>query len=38
MDIYVTLGFQTIAPRLRLRIGLRLGFALGGNFPLGQLS
>ena len=34
MDIYVTLGVETIASRL----GLPLGFALGGNFTLGQLS
>lgn len=32
MDIYVTSGVQTIAPRLGLQLGLGLGFVLGGQF------
>lgn len=36
MNIYVTSGVQTIAPRLGLQLGL--GFVLGSNFLEGNCS
>ena len=38
MNIYVTSGVQTIAPRLGLQLGLGLGFVLGSNFLEGNCS